>query len=102
MPPRIFMRVDLPAPFSPASPTTSPALIPKSTLLSARTPPKRFSIPCNCRTGGFIGSPRLTPSQLVDLFGERFNAVTLDDQRRYEHLLARRDHRAVATQHLVH
>src|SRR5215211_3964469 len=56
------MSVDLPAPFSPASATTSPAAISKSTPLSARTPPKRFSIPRICKTGASIESPLETRS----------------------------------------
>ena len=38
------MSVDLPAPFSPMSPTTSPGLISIDTSLSAWTPGKRLSI----------------------------------------------------------
>src|SRR5882757_9869843 len=40
MPPRILIKVDLPAPFSPSSATTSPRLTSKLTPFSACVPPK--------------------------------------------------------------
>ena len=44
-PPRIFMRVDFPAPFSPQSATTSPRPICKQTESSATTPGNPLEIP---------------------------------------------------------
>jgi hypothetical protein len=41
----VFTSVDLPAPLSPTSATTSPALTSKSTPPSACTAPNRFSTP---------------------------------------------------------
>ena len=43
--------VDLPAPFSPISAVTSPALRPKLTSCRARTPGKDFETPVRDRTG---------------------------------------------------
>src|SRR4030095_2020318 len=132
MPPRIFIRVDLPAPFSPASATTSPALIWKSTPLSACTPPKRFSIPRICSTALFIcflcvfsvSSVSLwflppakvsttetqrtqrffsaSAPQLVDLLREVVDGIALNNQRRHENLFAGRNRRAIPFKHLVH
>src|SRR5262249_53797291 len=45
MPPRIFISVDLPAPFSPTSATTSAGRASSETLLSATTPGNRLLIP---------------------------------------------------------
>ena len=42
MPATIFISVDLPAPFSPISRWTSPALTVQVPFFSAVTPPKRF------------------------------------------------------------
>src|SRR4051812_12793429 len=44
-PPRIFINVLLPAPFSPISASTSPAFDSNDTSLSATTPGKRLVIP---------------------------------------------------------
>src|ERR1700744_2208992 len=44
-PPRIFMRVDLPAPFSPHKATTSPGPMVRLTESSATTPGNRLEIP---------------------------------------------------------
>src|SRR5471032_1118836 len=51
MPVRIFTIVDLPAPFSPISAVTSPALSPKVTSFKARTPGKLLETPIRDRTG---------------------------------------------------
>src|SRR5580692_1932750 len=51
MPVRILTIVDLPAPFSPISAVTSPALRPKVTSCKARTPGKLFETPVRARTG---------------------------------------------------
>src|ERR1700761_7675831 len=50
-PPRIFIVVDLPAPFSPSRPCTVPACTPKLTSASARTPGNDFPIDSNCKEG---------------------------------------------------
>src|SRR4051812_8205227 len=47
----IFIRVDLPAPFSPSSTCTSPATNSKSTPSSAITPGNVFRIPRSASTG---------------------------------------------------
>src|SRR5919112_6043629 len=46
-----LMSVDLPAPLSPTSATTSPAATRKSTWYSAWTAPNRFETPRSSRTG---------------------------------------------------
>src|SRR5688500_995014 len=51
IPARIFIKVDLPAPFSPTSPTISPAAIWKSTRSRASTPGNRFEIADICNKG---------------------------------------------------
>src|SRR5688500_1599939 len=48
-PPSRFIKVDLPAPFSPTSPRVCPGARPKVTSLSTFTPKKLFSMPSNCR-----------------------------------------------------
>ena len=48
----IFISVDLPAPFSPTSPCTSPRRRVKSTPVSAVTPPNVLPIPDSSRIGG--------------------------------------------------
>ena len=54
-PPRIFISVDLPAPFSPMSPTTSPGSMWKLTSLSARTPGYVLEMFLSWRSGSGIG-----------------------------------------------
>src|SRR5215212_5479062 len=51
MPDITFTSVDLPAPLSPTSPTTSPAWTSKSTPASACTAPKRLLTPCSASSG---------------------------------------------------
>src|SRR5262245_59375372 len=51
MPPRIFINVDFPAPFSPTSATISPGRASSETLLSATTPGNRLPIPCISSNG---------------------------------------------------
>ena len=65
-PARIFIRVLLPAPFSPTSAWTSPGHIVRSTPLSARTPGKLFVTPRTVRIGcpGRLLGPALV---LVDI-----------------------------------
>src|SRR5579883_2745693 len=50
----IFIRVDLPAPFSPTRPWISPALSAKSTARRACTPPKDFEMPESSSSAGGI------------------------------------------------
>src|SRR5919206_1936066 len=82
MPAMTLTRVDLPAPLSPTSATTSPAWTPKSTSSSARTGPKLLLTPSRARTGvsafmvqdsfppsaaaGDAGAPPAGPSSLLD------------------------------------
>jgi hypothetical protein len=59
-PPRIFISVDFPAPFSPMSATTSPAWTSRSTSLSATTPGNLLLIPVIRRTGSrFVSTNHL-------------------------------------------
>src|SRR6187551_1378108 len=51
MPAIALMSVDLPAPLSPTSATTSPAWTSKSTSVSASTAPNRFVTPFSSRSG---------------------------------------------------
>ncbi len=48
----IFMRVDLPAPFSPTRPWTCPTCTSKDTPSSATTPGKRLVMSCMLMKGG--------------------------------------------------
>src|SRR3954467_5586413 len=58
-PARIFINVDLPAPFSPTIAWTSPARSSRSTPWSTGTPTNDFLIPCICRSGwSAIDRPR--------------------------------------------
>jgi hypothetical protein len=50
----IFIRVDLPAPFSPTRPWISPAFSAKSTARRACTPPKDFEMPESSSSAGGI------------------------------------------------
>src|SRR5271163_1936343 len=55
----IFSRVDLPAPFSPISASTSPARAASPTPSNAWTGPNRLSMPSISRTGSLIApAPR--------------------------------------------
>ena len=51
-----FIRVDLPAPFSPTSPCTSPACSRRSTSSSTGTPKKDFDRPVTSSTGELVRS----------------------------------------------
>jgi hypothetical protein len=46
---RMFIRVDLPAPFSPRSPCTSPGSTTRSMASFATTPGNRLVMPCSSR-----------------------------------------------------
>src|SRR3954451_8817268 len=73
------MRVLLPAPFSPMSECTSPGKRRKSTLSSAFTPAKAFSMPVITRTGAVSAIARKTSC--------RGEAHVSPRQRRWEELL---------------
>src|SRR5689334_3755534 len=64
-PPRIFINVDLPAPFSPIRATISPAPTLKLTLSSATTPGNRLLTPSITR----IGVVCVTESSATDYHG---------------------------------
>jgi hypothetical protein len=77
MPPSILMSVDLPAPFSPTSPWTSPRRIENVTSCNARTPGNRLQIctisqtrSSTCPTS-FLSSwiPSIAPIQYEDWAG---------------------------------
>src|SRR4051812_8893189 len=53
-----LISVDLPAPLSPASATTSPACTARPTSRNASTPPNRIEAPRTCRTASVIGQLR--------------------------------------------
>src|SRR5262245_61505853 len=61
----VFIRVDLPAPLSPTSPTTSPGSTAKVTPRSACTAPKCFSTPWS--SSRLIGGPSSQSPLAVDL-----------------------------------
>src|SRR5687767_927923 len=73
-PPRILMRVDLPAPFSPVRPSTSPRPRWRETSCSAVTPGKRLVIARISRSGataaGRLAMPVLREPGLLLPFGE--------------------------------
>src|SRR3954471_5209235 len=56
MPAIALTLVDLPAPLSPTSPTTSPALTAKSTRSRAWTGPNRLLTPSRSRSGGPVAA----------------------------------------------
>src|SRR4249920_1650561 len=65
----IFTRVDLPAPLSPISPTTSPARSASETSVSAWIAPKCLEIPSSSRTAAAI---RLLGRALAEVGGRAF------------------------------
>ena len=69
MPARIFIRVDLPAPFSPMSAWTSPARRSNRADFRACTPGNRFSIP-RISMIVFIQQPSQAALTLVRLDGD--------------------------------
>src|SRR4051794_35769246 len=56
MPPRIFIRVDLPAPFSPIRAWTSPRRIVRLTSRRTGTPPNSFVMPVMVTASGMMVS----------------------------------------------
>src|SRR5947209_4665090 len=64
MPPSIFIRVDLPAPFSPIRATISPASTDKLTPSSAIAPGKRLEMPVISRAGGTGSVCAMTPAAI--------------------------------------
>src|SRR5581483_7189742 len=112
-PPRIFISVLLPAPFSPIRATTSPRLTETETPSSATTPGKRLSIPQSSRRGvGMVGEKAvgcltaarggLPPAQLVQVRLELLHVVFIDCLRRDVDLFAVGHHRLVAAEVLGH
>src|ERR1017187_10355324 len=98
-PPRIFISVDLPAPFSPMSATTSPCPTDRLTSSNASTPGKRLVM--------FLSSSRdagmaLPAAEFLQLGRERIHAGLVDGQGGHDDLLVGRDHRLVAVEHPVH
>src|SRR5271170_1353026 len=98
MPPRTLIRVDLPAPFSPRSATTSPRLTSKLTPFSACVPPndlatfsKRRIPPCAKSRSSPIREPYFFVAALVKLWncGPRLRAPLLLRHRDLEPLLGR-------------
>ena len=95
-PERMFISVDLPAPFSPSSAWISPACRSKSTPRSAWTPPKRLTTPridkqrlrscrspAGCRAGISVGSRRETvrrgpPCGLGDPLDQQSGGLSAD------------------------
>src|SRR5438094_200004 len=77
-PPRIFIRVDFPAPLAPRSATASPAPTASSARLSASTPGKRLVMPCSLRQGIVISSP--LPAKAI-------KRHETDDDRAADHLI---------------
>src|SRR5258708_15504768 len=95
-PKRIFIKVDLPAPFSPIRAWTSPALRSKSTPFSAWTPANALMIPFNRSSTFGEGSTfgvcivSFTESDMILLFeggriGEVLDVVGGDDGLRRYH-----------------
>src|ERR1041384_234979 len=126
-PPRIFISVDLPAPFSPINATISPAPTLRLTLLSATTPGNRLLTSSIWSMGGFsvtvfaadehgrhgfnaLNSLSVSvsicglasPTELIDLFLKSVDVGFLDCQRRHENLFARGHDRLVAVQVFRH
>ena len=69
IPARMALRVDLPAPFSPMSPTTEPAATVKSTLSSTRTPENSLQMPVTARAPVVAVVGWLTGAPLLDETG---------------------------------
>src|SRR5881628_1691599 len=69
-PPRIFIKVDLPAPFSPTSAWISPEWRSKETRSSARTPGKRLEMPRISRRAGLWPAAGGRPARLPSSPGE--------------------------------
>src|SRR5215813_462875 len=107
-PPRIFISVDFPAPFSPIRATISPAPTLRLTPSSATTPGNRLLIPSISRIGMFVatercGSLRLLLTQtLVELLRKLFDVGFLHCDSRHEDLLAGWNAGLVATQDFCH
>src|SRR5688500_4608530 len=100
-PPRIFISVDLPAPFSPINATISPAPTVIRTSSSATTPGNRLLIPSISRIGA-SAAIRLAAAESVYLFGKRVDIVFLHCLRRYKDLFACGNLRSIAIKNLRH
>src|SRR6185503_1338067 len=86
-PPRIFISVDLPAPFSPINATISAAPTERLTLSSATTPGNRLLIPSISRIGA-SAAIRLAAAESVYLPGKRVDSVFFHRFGWYKDLLA--------------
>src|SRR3954469_1701044 len=106
IPPATFIRVDLPAPFSPSSATTSPGCTSRETPFSACTPRKRFWMLRSSRTGTPIPAEPVwdasATAKLGQFLPELVDVVLSQHSRRDEHLMARRNTGFVASQDLRH
>src|SRR5882757_2101786 len=69
MPVRMFISVDLPAPFSPSSAWISPRRTSRSTSALAMTPGKYLAIPRNSTIGGVPGPPMSCGCSALSTFG---------------------------------
>ena len=78
-PETMFTRVDLPAPFSPNSPSTSPSCSATLTRSLARTPGKRFEIASSSRTGDAVSDMPGGDLRAADqrIFGKSFTLPAL-------------------------
>src|SRR5258708_5816436 len=98
MPVRIFTIVDLPAPFSPMSATTSPAYAESRMSVRARTPPKRLLMCSSVRIGSTVRAlvrqlSRCSSEDLRELFdvagvvgeGRRHGGFTIGFHRHLAH-----------------
>src|SRR6476619_7098473 len=78
---RIFISVDLPAPFSPTSACTSPRSTEKFTPSSATEAPKRFVIPSMRSSGTRAAGAVIQPSSLRSVrVGDRLRGVRLVEE----------------------
>src|SRR5690242_17648902 len=108
MPEIVLTSVDLPAPLSPTSATTSPGRTSKSTSWSACTGPKRLLTPFSARSGPFAFTRatrprfRLSDARRLACAGElsradvgRLRVPVLDDRAhvRLDHRKRIQDHR---------
>src|SRR5262245_14315860 len=82
-PARIFMRVLLPAPFSPISASTSPRCSTRSTPCNAWTPGKALPMPRTSSSGAPSTSLACLAGLLLQVLPERVDVRLLDRARRH-------------------
>src|SRR3954469_113897 len=105
IPPATFIRVDLPAPFSPSSATTSPGCTSRETPFSACTPRKRFWMFRSWRTGTPMTAesmPASAPAKLGESLSEVVHVVLSQHPGRNEYLTSRGNTRPVAGEDFGH